>query len=329
MYCNFIKIFAFALSCILISGCEQDLNLDHNRNPEIEDILVVNSILNPDSIIAVSVTNPYFFSQPHLSFLPVAGLEVSVYGNEGDLETLDYDESSGLYKSLRKPHAGDVIQLNVSGVNHSASCRDTIPAKVKLEDVRITGEGPVHIYWDNDYRFTYKLTFTDPPGKENFYFLAIENDALSYEFSQMGQVDYSADYVFQTLANMINTDMKGWKPRGVFGYPFSDMGIDGRRYTLTVSEVIQTPLTWMIEKLPRKIHLYSISRAYFEYMLSVLSMDYEEYALKGNLLSLGLLEPSAIYSNIKGGAGIMGCYNLSTVRVDLLQLTGGWPTARN
>ena len=59
-------------------------------------------------------------------------------------------------------------------------------------------------------------------------------------------------------------------------------------------------------------------------MVSVLAMDYDESALKGNLLSLGLMEPNKIYSNIEGGAGLMGSYNLTTKKVDLLQLSGGW-----
>lgn len=38
------------------------------------------------------------------------------------------------------------------------------------------------------------------------------------------------------------------------------------------------------------------------------------------------MEPTKIYSNIEGGAGLMGSYNLSTAEVDLLEQTGGWPS---
>ncbi|MBD5279921.1 MAG: hypothetical protein HDS35_05200 [Bacteroides sp.] len=48
-------------------------------------------------------------------------------------------------------------------------------------------------------------------------------------------------------------------------------------------------------------------------------------ALKGNLLSLGLLEPDKIYSNIDGGVGIEGSCNLSAVHLDILKETVGWP----
>lgn len=308
----------------MLSGCEQDLDLDKYQNPETDKMYVVNSILNPDSLIGVSVTHPFFFSTPHIAFNPVEGLDVKVAGENDEWENLVYDARSKLYLSDRKPIAGEVLKLKINGERETVLSSDKIPYKVEIEKVEATGEGPIHIYWDKDYRFTYKITFRDTPGEENFYFLAIEDDALPWEFSSMGQVDYTTDYVFQVLANMINQDVQGWQPDGVFGYPFSDKGIDGKLYTITVNEILQTPLVSMIEKLPRSINLYSISRPYFEYMVSVLAMDYDESALKGNLLSLGLMEPNKIYSNIEGGAGLMGSYNLTTKKVDLLQLSGGW-----
>lgn len=311
---------------MLLQGCEKDLNLDSYRNPETEKMFVVNSIINPDSVIGVSVTHPYFFSEPHLVFSPVPGLQVSISGSDGGNETLSYDDESGIYLSRRTPVAGEVLQLKVEGESQTVTSCDTVPHKVEIEDVKVTGVGPIHIYWDNDYRFTYKITFTDPADEDNYYFLAVYDDGVQYELSYMGQVDYSTDYVFQVLASMINQDIQGWQPDGIFGYPFSDKGIDGQRYTITLNEVIQNPWTSMVERLLREVCLYSVSKAYFEYMVSVLAMDYDESAIKGNLLSLGLMEPTKIYSNIDGGTGLMGSYNLSTKRIDLLQMTGGWPT---
>lgn len=312
-----------------MQSCEKDFNLDSYRNPKIEDMLVVNSILNPDSVIKVSITHPYFFTDPHLHFSPVTKMDVSISCNDCEWEKLLYDEKLGIYYSNRKPTAGEILKLKVKGETQNIYANDTIPDKIDIESVHVSGEGPIHIYWDNDYRFTYKITFSDPMGIDNYYFLAVEDDARQYEFSDMGQVDYTSDYVFQVLASMINRDVQGWQPDGIFGYPFSDKGIDGQRYTLTVSEVLQNPWVSMIERLPRKVNLYSISKAYFEYMVSVLSMDYEKSAIKGNLLSLGLMEPTKIYSNIVGGTGLMGSYVVYTFRIDLLQITGGWPSKGN
>ena len=326
-----ISIFSFVMLIMLslLSSCERDLSLDSFRDRNTEDMLVVNAILNPDSVMKVSVTHPFFFSVPHTYYPPVDGLEVMMSSDVNDWQSLEFDPASGLYVSDRRPTAGTPIRLRITGKNHEVSAIDTVPHEVIIEKVEVSGEGPIHIYWDDDYRFTYRITFQDPPEEENFYFLSVESDALSYEFSQMGQVDYSLDYVFNVLAEMINKDMQGWRPDGVFGYPFSDKGIDGKRYTLTITEVVQSPMTQMIERLPRRINLYSISRPYFEYMLSILSQDYDQVALKGNLLSLGLIEPTKIYTNIESGAGLLGCYTLNRIKIDLLKYTGGWPSSKS
>lgn len=311
---------------LLMQSCEKDLNLDGYRNPEIEKLFVVNSIINPDSLIGVSVTHPYFFSEPHVAFSPVSGLDVSVSGNDGEWERLTYDEKSGKYVAGRTPAAGEILQLRVEGEAQSVTSCDTVPHKIEIEDIKIFGEAPADISVDNTYRFIYKITFTDPSDEDNYYFLAVEDDAVQYELSYMGQVDYSTDYVFQVLASMINQDIQGWQPDGIFGYPFSDKGIEGQRYTITLNEELLNPWISMVKRLLRKVCLYSISKAYFEYMVSVLSMDYDESAIKGNLLSLGLMEPMKIFSNIEGGTGLMGSYNLSSKRIDLLQMIDGGPS---
>ena len=64
---RYIILLTAMLVILLFSGCEQDLNLNDYRNSDIENMLVVNSILNPDSLIGVSVTHPYFFSDKHHS----------------------------------------------------------------------------------------------------------------------------------------------------------------------------------------------------------------------------------------------------------------------
>lgn len=331
MYKNYASLTRFRflaylpLMFILTSACERNFSLDHFRDKDIENMLVVNAILNPDSMVRVSVTHPYFFSEPHTHFPPVQDLKVMLSYDDEICRSLEFDKSSGVYKTDIKPQAGSHLRLEIAGDNQTVTAFDTVPHKVEIERIQVSGEGPVHIYWDNDYRFTYKITFQDTPEVENYYFLAVDDDRSPSELSQMGQVDYTLDYVFNVLAEMINKDIQGWRPDGVFGYPFTDKGIDGQLYTITLSEVIQSPWINAIKRLPRKVNLYSISRPYFEYMVSVLSQDYDESALKGNLLSLGLMEPTKIYTNIESGAGILGCYNLSSVKIDLLQQTGGWP----
>ncbi|MDE6077770.1 MAG: DUF4249 domain-containing protein, partial [Muribaculaceae bacterium] len=80
---SYFSFLSFLFLSVFMSSCEQELNLDKYRNPEMENMLVVNSILNPDSLIGVSVTHPFFFSTPHVKFEPVKGLDVQVTDKEG------------------------------------------------------------------------------------------------------------------------------------------------------------------------------------------------------------------------------------------------------
>lgn len=155
-------IFIFLLSS-LISSCEQELNLDKYRNPDIEKMLVVNSILNPDSLISVSVTHPFFFSVPHVKFDPVGGLDVQVCDQNGGWDTMTFDDKSGLYRSSRTPKPGEVIEVRIADNDNIVSARDTIPYKADILNVEVTREGPMYIYWYNDYSFTYRITFQDTP----------------------------------------------------------------------------------------------------------------------------------------------------------------------
>lgn len=73
---RYIILLTAMLVILLFSGCEQDLNLNDYRNSDIENMLVVNSILNPDSLIGVSVTHPYFFQ---INMLPLNLLQILMF----------------------------------------------------------------------------------------------------------------------------------------------------------------------------------------------------------------------------------------------------------
>lgn len=67
--------------CLPFLSCESDINLDSYRNPEVEKTVVINSIVNPDSIIEVSASHPYFFSDIHKDFSPIKNLEIKLFIN--------------------------------------------------------------------------------------------------------------------------------------------------------------------------------------------------------------------------------------------------------
>ncbi len=53
----------------LLTSCEQEWDLEGYRDSELENTLVVNAILNPDSLLRVSVSRPFFFLNSTVNFL--------------------------------------------------------------------------------------------------------------------------------------------------------------------------------------------------------------------------------------------------------------------
>lgn len=125
-----------------------------------------------------------------------------------------------------------------------------------------------------------------------------------------GEKVYDKEFVFQILASQIDESIPGWEPYSVKGLPFSDNGINGKNYTLHLSEIIQQAGK-DYEKyigLTREAKLYSISKDYYRFMISLIATDPEDDSIHGSLLGLGMVEPGRIYTNVAGGAGIVGSY---------------------
>ena len=99
--------------------------------------------------------------------------------------------------------------------------------------VTVSRQGPVSIYTNSDFVFTYRVTFTDPIGDGDYYFL--QWDAVDPRKDiMMGERDFTHELVFQQLANQVHATLPGWEPYSPYGLPFSDKGIDGERYTTTI-----------------------------------------------------------------------------------------------
>lgn len=183
------------------------------------------------------------------------------------------------------------------------------------------------IYSDNDYIFTYKITFSDPADVKNYYFLHYDMEMSSNNL-MMGERDYTFEYVFQQLANNINANIPGWTPYSPDGLPFTDEGINGQSHTLVVKEIVQggygSHLT-RYNEMKRKFKLFSISKDYYEYLLSVLYNDTDSEGLHGGMIDLGISEPMKYFSNIMGGIGIFASYSLDETDLDVIQICGRFP----
>lgn len=324
------KNILFCLSVIVLTlflpSCYKEIDLRDYYNQETENILVLNSLINPDSVIKVSATRLFFFAGNYKEPDYVKDLEIELWVNNKSKGNLFFNSMNNLYESTLYPNEGDSITIRTNYKGNEVTSTDVVPYKVTIDTIQTKVEGPMRISTDHDYMVTYQLTFKDQPKEQNFYFLhydAVESDPYSY---YMGERVYKDEFVFQQLARQVNDKISGWEPYSPTGLPFSDRGIDGKTYTLTVKEILSGNYGGGYQgefgtrdkgPMKRKIVLYAISKSYYNYLISILSNNSDNAGLHGGLIDLGLVEPFKIYSNIKGGTGVLAGYVLDKQIIEL------------
>lgn len=315
---------ALGAAC-LAAACQQEIDLDHYRSQEGADLLTLNAIANPDSVVTACATRPFFFTDYHTERDYVTGLSLELWVNGAYRGPMPYDPATRLYRSDCRPAEGDIVTLRTRYAGRDVEATDTVPRRVRIESISVERHGPLQTYTSNDWQYTYRITFTDAPGEANYYFL--QYDALTpLATAFMGERDFTAEFVFQQLARQVNADAPGWEPYSPDGLPFSDRGIEGQRHTLVVKELLS--LGWLrpsADDLKRKVRLYAISRAYYDYLVSIIASRSGDAGLRGGLIDLGMAEPAPAFTNVRGGTGLLGGYVLSEQLVDLVAETGPLP----
>lgn len=324
---QFFNLCLGLLSLTMLSGCYQDIDLDRYKGQNGENLLTINSVVNPDSTVSALATRTYFFSDIHNRRDYVNDLDIRLYLNGEEKGTLVYDPGRQMYFSDVHPAENDTVELRTRYRDSDVSCSGVVPPAVKIESVKASRQGPMSIYTNRDYIVTYEITFTDDPRPGNRYFLNYDTSDWRKGLS-MGVRDYTYEYVFQQLANRVNANLPGWEPYSPDGLPFTDDGINGKRHTLVVKEIIQGSRSLSLTnytEMGRRFRLFSISEDYYRYLLSVLYNDPMADGLHGGMIDLGLSEPMKYFSNINGGVGIFATYSLDEAELDVIQICGRFP----
>lgn len=310
-----------ALTFVFLSSCYREANLDNQREQEGEDLLTINSIVNTDSTVSVAALKTYFFSDTHIRRVYFDDLDMELWVNGKQKEKMQYNKTTHLYESLYKPIPDDEINVRTVFNGKPVEATDVMPKAVEIEDFSIERQGPMI---NGDWIVNYNITFTDVANEENYYFLKID----SYRKGDVIQTDYSSEFVFQQLARQINAYLPGWDMLSIYGLPFSDYGIDGKKHTLQVQENLSGIDIYTNmhgeERYNRTIKLYAISKNYYKYLVTAICNSSEGGGIHGGMIDLGISEPGRIHSNVEGGTGILGSYNLKTCETNIVKVLGSF-----
>ena len=301
-----IRYFATIILIPLFISCTKEIEFNpKNQSP----FLVMNSYLDPDHVLAVSVSQSASIMEK-LNKNIVNDALVKVYENETLLEILQYDEASNQYLGAGKPSMGKEYKVTVVK-DGFISIDATSVIKPAPEILKCT------IIKDNlNSRIANAtITFKEPAGVKNFYRLVVTNEDEFSEKPDWAPNDGSSagsPWVYTNIAGVWSKD-PNWDnssssagllddvPENIFNI-FNDDLIDGKEYSLTFS--------YALSQYPEAenrtiISLQSITQDLHKYLKTFSAQYYfgDDF----------LLEPIQVYSNVKNGGGIFGSYNAKKV----------------
>lgn len=300
----------FILSVCLFA-CTNDI-----RNTEVDlsegfcPEVAVSAFLNPDSLISISCTS----TQVAFSKEPISAptIEKAVFE----------DLSNGLSYPLIKMNTDHVVTLNIPDIK---------PLKSNIYQLKIKTTDPVRIISVIDTMPAHEVNITDisisPIRKTTSYlgFVSFipnaENLTNYYELIAWQQNtdggSLASNNPFNQLSLKTNDKLitrEGYYPN-IFlleaAYPQSLLFKLDKQQHQNISINFEynageeyhagSTSTWDHNI---KVQLRTVSHAYFQYKTSLYK---QKYAAEGDLL-YGMASPVRVYSNVKGGYGILGTY---------------------
>lgn len=303
-----MKRIIIVFTCCMLLSCYKDIELSSYQG---EEQIVLNCLANTDTTVMCDISMTWLYTK-HKPSESISDMTVELFANGQQAGNMVYQD--GKYRSNYHPKQGDVLMIKTSFDGNEVFALDSVPQKAEITAIsishhRVIGTGDMSIdpygnITQDDYNdeFTYSITFKTAAQGENYYFLSV--DGTDYQ-QILGTLDYSYEPLFLLASETINRTLSSLKVEGQFGLPFSFNGNSGQEYTLTIKE---TGAPYFYENdgdRNRKITLYSISKSYYKYVMTLLAND-DASSWQGGLTEIGLTEPISIYSNIVGGIGIFG-----------------------
>lgn len=310
----------FALCLFLFASCTREVVL---VLPPVSPRLVLNASVSPDTDVTAFLSKSWFV----LDTVTDDGVEngnIQVFINgrlQGGMRPVRDDQFTGRYVLPGcRVKAGDRLRLEAGAEGFASIGGETvIPDPVELlsvDTVRFTRFGPGGLGYPSIRLY---VRFRDKPDKRNYYRLIIEKlteyqkgDSVitcsSMYRSTLGRVSYLnvayEDPVFRsTVTNPVIEQLDGATCRGTF----TDDIFDGEDYTLR-SSFWPVDSSFKSDSVTTTVHydvrIAAISEEYYRYLVVIRNFSIS----LGDTYLDGLVEPTATYTNVEGGFGIVaGC----------------------
>jgi len=286
----------------LMLSCKKEVEV---KLPESKYQLVMNCIMSEDSLFTVSVTRTKKLYVDDNANTDVTNATVSIYENGVFIEDLKHIQNDKYQSPNFKPSNGKEYKVVVKAEGYSdAEATETLIKQAQISNI-IFEENALVKQSDTLSKISFEIS--DPPLVKNYYelevlmvtympdyrnpnnnskdsirnifpyFMLINDEALKENFSP--SLDGNSDYTTNNLQ-------------------FSDKYIEGKIYN--VNAYLFPSFTTGDDTII--VNVKSVSKSYYEYKRTVL-----EQTNSGGPFS----EPVRVFTNVKGGTGILGSYSQS------------------
>ncbi len=287
-------------------SCTKDVEIDF---PEHKTRLVVNGVINPDSLVAIRISRSVSILDTNDN-LVVPNATVTLQDEGFESISLIYNPSTKKYEDPSyKPKAGHTYHLVVAAPGFDearASC--TVPQPIALTNVSV--KDSARRTEDGYVVNQIKYTLPDPTGN-NYYLLDAQRKYRQVVFRQIGNNLFKYDtvevfnslYLFTEYTTYHNT----WETGAVI---FDDALFDGKKYDglAEYSDFIYNPSADTTQK-ELRLYFRNTDAFYYEYQRK---LYWHMNNQQGGLFSG---EPVNMPTNVTNGYGIFAAYNQSFTEI--------------
>jgi hypothetical protein len=310
-----------------VVSCEK--NIEFNGKTQ-APLLVINSILSPDSSMLASASKSIFFlSNDENTAIENADINVFVNDEPAGKYTFSHTEftyndyngqmdinGQSYYLLPRKPKAGDRIRYEASAPGLESVTAETVipqPTEIISLETELVKD-PAN--YQNGYGMDFRMKFRDRPNEKNYYRIALYVKSLIYNRKKPSEsyihifpVDITSDdMVLDTSAPTDGFLTEETPNRYTL---FSDELIEGKEYTVKFhSSLTTTSASYSDDQwLEVIVRFLSITEDYYLYLRTLTASSQAG--------DTPFTEPVQIYNNIKGGIGILGAFSASENTVNM------------
>ena len=313
-----LKNFIILLTAGSLFACETVIDLDLPPEPT---RLVVNSLINPDSLITMRLSRSKSVLDQAEFFTVVRDARVTLYEDGREVARLN-DQGEGRYRADFRPSIGRqyTVEAAAEGLP-PVEARSSIQAPIAIEDVSVgktrveTGStcinGDCQPTYSDEYQLGLRLS--DPLNQVNYYeivaYAVVQDSFPNYDdlgnFIGYDSTQWETQVYLQTDDPVVDNPYSDLEGGGFYGESLllSDELFSGQSYTVAF-----TTDTYFGEVKELTVQLRTLSEDQYQYLRTRHLQEYNA--------SNPLSEVVPVYTNVENGFGIFAGYSTSSIEVD-------------